>query len=553
MMKERIQNILLGLKVSITRWKTYRPFMAATTTARQVQLDLLKELLQANAATRFGQEHGFSGIQSPEDYAQAVSIQGYDSLQPYIEEQSRDPESHALVSEPILFHNVTSGTTSQSKFIPVTPRVLKALQRSQDLMVYLQQKAVPGAYAGKVLGIASPAEEGVNEHGITIGSASGRFYKNMPQVVASKYVVPYTVLEITDPEWKYYTVVLCALQHSDITYFATANPSTVLKLVSILNERRSDLWRDLNARKVVGLDARHHPLPDTIHACIRPTADRLAALQPLLCGTAPLASETLWPQLRLFSTWTGGSCGVALKAARHAFPASTDIIDLGYIASEIRATVTTDPIGQAGLPTFQDNFFEFVKKDAWENKRPQFLLLDTLEVGQEYYIFITTFGGLYRYNMNDIILVTGYQGECPLIRFVQKGKGVCNITGEKLYEGQVLQAIDTWGVACQHVQALADVEQARYVVYAELSEDTPSTEEASSRVLDDALKALNLEYRDKRNSGRLHALTCRFMKPGALQAIKAHAVASGQREGQFKTVLLQYRADLDFDFEAWSR
>ena len=108
-------------------------------------------------------------------------------------------------------------------------------------------------------------------------------------------------------------------------------------------------------------------------------------------------------------------------------------------------------------------------------------------------------------------------------------------------------------MACQHVQAVADVEQARYVVYAELSEDTPYTEEASSRVLDDALKALNLEYRDKRNSGRLHALTCRFMKPGALQAIKAHAVASGQREGQFKTVLLQYRADLDFDFDAWSR
>ncbi|MDC1360288.1 GH3 auxin-responsive promoter family protein, partial [Flavobacteriales bacterium] len=141
----------------------------------------------------------------------------------------------------------------------------------------------------------------------------------------------------------------------------------------------------------------------------------------------------------------------------------------------------------------------------------------------------------------------------PLIRFVQKGKGVCNITGEKLYEGQVLKAIDTWGVACQHVQAVADVEQARYVVYAELSEDTPYNEEASSRVLDDALKILNMEYRDKRSSGRLHALTCRFMKPGALQAIKAHAVASGQREGQFKTVLLQYRADLDFDFEAWSR
>ena len=128
-------------------------------------------------------------------------------------------------------------------------------------MVYLQQKAVPGAYEGKVLGIASPAEEGLSEHGIPVGSASGRFYKNMPKVVASKYVVPYEVLEIKDSEWKYYTVVLCCLQHRDITYFATANPSTVLKLIDVLNERRADLWRDLVNGRVEGLDESLHDSP----------------------------------------------------------------------------------------------------------------------------------------------------------------------------------------------------------------------------------------------------------------------------------------------------
>ena len=54
---------------------------------------------------------------------------------------------------------------------------------------------------------------------------------------------------------------------------------------------------------------------------------------------------------------------------------------------------------------------------------------------------MSTQTGLYRYFMNDIVRVTGKFHETPTIQFVQKGKGVTNITGEKLYESQVIQAV----------------------------------------------------------------------------------------------------------------
>jgi hypothetical protein len=57
-------------------------------------------------------------------------------------------------------------------------------------------------------------------------------------------------------------------------------------------------------------------------------------------------------------------------------------------------------------------------------------------------VFVTNASVLYRYKMNDIVEVAGLYGRTPLIRFVQKGKGVVSFTGEKLYEVQVIAAVE---------------------------------------------------------------------------------------------------------------
>ena len=56
-------------------------------------------------------------------------------------------------------------------------------------------------------------------------------------------------------------------------------------------------------------------------------------------------------------------------------------------------------------------------------------------------MFVTTEDGLYRYDINDIVRVNGWVVATPTLAFVQKGKGVTNITGEKVTESQVLEAV----------------------------------------------------------------------------------------------------------------
>jgi hypothetical protein len=69
--------------------------------------------------------------------------------------------------------------------------------------------------------------------------------------------------------------------------------------------------------------------------------------------------------------------------------------------------------------------------------------------------------------------------------------------------------------------------------------------------VDERLGDLNIEYRSKRASGRLAPLTIAWLKPGAGEAYKAACVRSGQREGQFKPVVLQYRSKLALPLEPY--
>jgi len=65
-----------------------------------------------------------------------------------------------------------------------------------------------------------------------------------------------------------------------------------------------------------------------------------------------------------------------------------------------------------------------------------------LDVGKRYFVYVTNAAGLYHYDMNDIVEVVGHYRQTPLIRFIQKRKGVVFFTAEKLYEVQVIAAVD---------------------------------------------------------------------------------------------------------------
>jgi hypothetical protein len=234
--------------------------------------------------------------------------------------------------------------------------------------------------------------------------------------------------------------------------------------------------------------------------------------------------------------------------------------DIGYFASEVRGSVVLSDEGSSGVLSVTENLFEFAPANgAAKPSGGELLLPHQLEQGGQYFIYVTTLAGLYRYEMNDLMEVTGFYGEAPILRFLHKGKGMVSFTGEKLSEAQVIAAVER-GLAdrrgaFEFIAALGEVpdETPRYAFLVEFDEPLEDNEgRRMLRGIEDALCELNVEYGAKRASLRIDAPVLRRIRPGAFNDYRRREVEKGRKDGQFKTLRLTTDSAFAKEFEVES-
>lgn len=550
-LKQAIANLAIKLMYQIAKIKYWRPFEQQCDDPETTQDQLLKTIITKQSGTNFGKNHDFDAIHSYSGYKSHINVQSYEDLRPLFEKQAMQGSPEMTAEDPILYAQ-TSGSTGKPKYIPVTTQSLTDLKKTQTLSSLMMHEACPEAFAGKMLGIVSPVEEGFNEWGKLCGSASGLIMKNMPELTKKKQLLPLEVFAVEDYDLKYDLIALSALAEENITFIGTANPSTLLLLMNRLNSKRDFFLELLSDDKPMPGGKFANPVAQSILANINCSETRLNFLSKLYATKQAINFADLWPNLRLIITWTGGSCGIPLDALSKGLPASCKIMELGYVASEFRGTITHSS-SQLGIPTLHENFFEFVEKNNWESGIYEFLRLHEIEPNEKYYIFVTNLNGLYRYDMNDIVQVSGYFKNTPCLRFIQKGKGTTSITGEKLYEAQLFDATNT--LSRQHdIQpvfylCIANELDSKYELFLETSGNVDLSEKEISTIVDRSLAASNIEYQSKRASHRLKSIEVNLLNPGTAEIYKKEMVNKGQRECQFKVMTLQYARDNSFPFE----
>jgi hypothetical protein len=466
-------------------------------------------------------------------------MQSYEDLRTHIEAQDRTRRAELNAERPGLFAQ-TSGTTGQPKFIPILRETQTRIRTYQRLFTFSQYQGVPDIFEGRILVLSGQSVEGRLPTGTPYGSMSGLLYESLPLPIKQRDVLSPRVRALTDVNTKYRQVAACMLAEPSLSVLASPNPSTLLKLMDLIRQYYSDFVDALSSRS--GRAAKGVVVAPQL------SSRRLAHLKTYLGQEERLTFAALWPNVRAVITWMGGNCGVLIPRLKTLLPENTALIEMGYLSSECLGSLNVDVVNNRCVPTFCDNVFEFVPLTEWETADPRTLTLDQLEIGEKYQVLVTTPAGLYRYVMNDIVEVTGRFNRTPTIRFVQKGKGVTNITGEKLYEHQVVEAVETVlsasDLACQFYVVLADVQMAGYTLYLEQAV-VPSS---FSNEVDEQLARMNVEYRAKRESGRLQPLCVVPLRAGTAAAYRSHCVAKGQRDAQFKLIRLQYTHDCSFDF-----
>jgi hypothetical protein len=519
-----------------TRWEelTNRP--------QDTQDRLLLRIITRNRSTRFGGDHRFDAIHTLRDYRNQVDIGDYERLRPYME-RAKNGEANTLTEEPIVMFTMTSGSTGEPKLIPVTETSRRNHRQLTRFWYYRALVDHPDLFSGKLLGVVSPAIEGRTAGGIPFGSASGLVYQSSPSWIQNANAAPREIAEVKDFEAKYYLTMRLALEH-DITFLGTPNPSTILKLVESVNQNKYEIIKDICDGTITARCNLQPEMRATLAGRLRKNPARAKRLESLIKNDGTLRPKEYWPRLQLMGCWKGSTVGVRLKEFARWFAKATPLRDLGYMASEAQMTLPISDEGSAGILAINENFYEFIPESEIGSPAPTTLTCAEIEKGASYYLVLTTPAGLYRYDINDIVRVSGFYNQTPLIEFVCKGRDVTNITGEKLHVNHVIQAMaqaqNAARMAVQHFRACADVEKSRYSFFVELDGVMPTQERLVQLLheLDASLRVLNVEYAQKRESRRLDAPVLCVMKSGWFQR-KANAVLQpGTRDVQFKAQLL---------------
>src|SRR5918995_6573467 len=374
----------------------------------QSQQRLLRKILGTNADTEFGRRHGFAAIATFRDYQERVPICGYDDLEPYITAEMLGQPNQLTRHPPVLF-TTTSGTTGASKYIPMTSEGKQAKSRLMWLWLSALYRDHPGIVGGRMLSVVSPEIESYSAGGIPCGSESGHAYRTLPGPVKSMYTAPYPVFAIEGYEAKYYTLLRLAAGQ-DISCIATVNPSTIVLLADRLAHHAEAIIRDVRDGSLSADAAGSPELRATIPP--QPDPDRARRLERAASSARGVLLPGLaLPKLAAIGCWKGGAVGAYLTRFHTLFPQPPPIRDFGYYATELRGSVPLSDQGDAGAVAVGTNVLEF--HPAGDDRAPEgreLLPVERLEEGQRYFVYVTNASGLYRYEMNDIVEVTGYYG-----------------------------------------------------------------------------------------------------------------------------------------------
>lgn len=422
----------------------------------------------------------------------------------------------------ILMFAMTSGTTGEPKRLPITDELFREYRAGWRLWgagVYGDHREL---LSSNSLQLTSDWRRYTAPSGVPCGQISGLAAATRPKIAERIFMPPPVVARIHNTAAKHYTTLRLALASERIRMIVTANPSTLIELARRAGQHAESLVRDIYDG-TLSCD-----VPAEVRTALaRRIGKRLPArarqLDRLIEQHGTLLPKHAWPALSVLAVWTGGSVGVFTPKLFDLYGQAA-VRDHGLSASEGRITIPLADGTSAGLLDFQHHYFEFIPVEERDSAVPVVLEAHELEVGREYFVLLTSSGGLYRYDIHDVVRCTGFEGQTPYLEFLNKGKNFSSMVGEKISEYQAIQAvqqsfhelklnIDTFTLA----PVLA--EKPRYVLL--LEPHVPGDRAAElQKSVQLNLERVNEEYQEKCASERLLPVQIGIVPDGTWQEMR---------------------------------
>lgn len=472
-----------------------------------VMADMLAEV----SGTRFAEDHGLAGVTDLAGWRGSIPVRGYEAFGPYIDRELDGDEAVLTRSPPYAFLS-TSGTSGKPKLIPAT-RHWRVRYRGPAL--YAQW----GLYF-KLLGLTRLDEDNVLDlswERTAVTSTVRQFpvygISQRPASVGSGdwtptwYDAPWSVDESGNGDYfdRLYTKLRLLAGH-DVRLIVSVNPSKIVSLAEQLNRSAEQLLRDVHDG---GIQGSAHPLAPADPLLAR----RLGAA--LQFGDGTLRLTDLWSRLSLLVCWNSASARLYRPWVERLVP-EVPLIPFSATGTEGVVTLPVDTHPTSGPLAVNQGIYEFAQCDPEDGAAlaPDVDTLDytQLELGATYRLVMSQANGLYRYDVGDLYRPIGWVGRVPRLEFLGRAGVQSSFTGEKLTESDVHGAVgrslgDDW-LSCP-VFSCVPV-WATPPGYTIAMEWTPSVAHLSGEALgeriDRELTGLNIEYAEKRRTGRLRPI-----------------------------------------------
>ncbi len=319
------------------------------------QKSVFKNLIAKGSKTVFGKDHKIGDVISYQDFKQAVPIRDYEGLSPYIK-QIITGEKNVLWPGTPLYFAKTSGTTSGTKYIPITtesmPNHINSARNALLAYIY-QTKKSDFLDRGLMFLSGSPVLE--KKGNILTGRLSGIVNHHVPSYLRTNQVPSFDVNCIEDWETKLDKIIDQTLQQ-DMGLISGIPP-----------------WVQMYFDKI-----------------IRRTGKKIKDVFPNFSLFVYGGVNFSPYRQKLFD-----SIGKTI-ASIETYPASE-----GFIAYQNRQD-------DEGLLLLLNSgiFFEFIPIEEYFESNPRRLCIEEVEIGKNYALIINSNAGLWGYSIGDMVKFT---------------------------------------------------------------------------------------------------------------------------------------------------
>jgi len=380
-------------------------FISNDPTPAKAQLKVLCDLLEKAKYTAFGKEHRFEAILTNADpiraFQGAVPVYDYDKLHAEWWHYLREGYQNVTWPGGQRYFALSSGTTSNSKAIPITKDMLEAIKKSgiQQIMS-LKNFDLPGDFFEKQIMMLGSSTALIPNGEFLEGEISGISAANIPLWFRRFYKPGARIASI--PSWD-----------ERVRKIAKNAPKWDIGSMTGIPS-----WSELLLKEII-----RYNNADTIH--------------------------DIWPNLQVYT-----SGGVAFEPYKKSFETllakpltyiDTYLTSEGYLATQKR------PDSQS-MALIVDNgiFFEFVPftdenmdDEGRVKQNAAVLTLENAQPGVQYVLLISTVAGAWRYMIGDTVMIT--DKERAEIIITGRTKHFLNVVGEQLSVYQMNAAMKKLG------------------------------------------------------------------------------------------------------------